>query len=86
MARVVPLPPRGELFDDPRGEGRALRVSWHQEASLVVLSLWREGTCTATFRLPVADVPRLVNALVEGLAAGADRATDSEPGAVRPLR
>jgi hypothetical protein len=37
----------------------------------VVLSLWRGGTCTGTFRIPVADVPGLVAALQDGLAGAA---------------
>ena len=73
MSHVAPLPAAGEVFIDARGSGRALRVSWHRLGpvgnDLVVLSLWRGGTCTATFRLPVEDVPDLVAALQEGLSA-----------------
>jgi hypothetical protein len=73
VSHVAPLPAAGEVFLDARGSGRALRVSWHRlgpvENDLVVLSLWRGGTCTATFRLPVEDVPDLVSALQEGLSA-----------------
>lgn len=68
----VALPARGEVFIDSRSSDRAMRVSWHAEVGLVVLSLWREDRCTATFRLPVAEVPALVHALVEGLAHSAD--------------
>ena len=32
---------RGRVFLDARGGDRALRVSWHHEAGVVVLSLWR---------------------------------------------
>lgn len=71
-AASVALPMRGEVFVDSRGSDRAMRVSWHAEVGLVVLSLWREDRCTATFRLPVAEVPALVHALVEGLAHSAD--------------
>lgn len=59
---------RGELFlDDVRGEQRTLRLTWHHEVDLVVLSLWREGTCIGTFRLRVSEVPTLVAALQAGL-------------------
>ena len=68
MATVVPFPQRGEVFLDARGEGRALRVSWHQDAATVVLSLWRDGTCRGSFRLPAADVPALLAVLIQGLA------------------
>ncbi len=56
------------MFLDARGGDRALRVSWHPEADLVVLSLWSGGTCTGTFRLPVEEVPDLVEVLRGGLA------------------
>jgi hypothetical protein len=68
MHPVTPLPAAGEVFLDARGSGRALRVSWHGEAGLVVLSLWTGGTCSGTFRLPVEDVPELIDTLRHGLA------------------
>lgn len=46
-----------ELFVDERGA--ALRATWHPEAGVVVLSLWREGQCLGTFRLGTADAARL---------------------------
>lgn len=72
MHPVTPLPATGEVFLDPRGSGRALRVSWHSEADVVVLSLWQGGTCTGTFRLAVHDVPDLIDALRESLAGAYD--------------
>jgi hypothetical protein len=73
MLPVTPLPATGEVFLDARGPGRALRVSWHSEADVVVLSLWTGGTCTGSFRLPVQDVPDLIDALRVGLAGSYDR-------------
>lgn len=70
MAEVLALPARGDVLFDARGDGRALRVSWHHENEVVVLSLWRRGTCAGTFRLATDDVPALVNALMIGLAEG----------------
>jgi hypothetical protein len=70
MARVQPLPARGDVIIDARGDGRALRVTWHHEADLVVLSLWANENCTGTFRLRSADVPALISALSAGLADG----------------
>lgn len=58
----------GVVLADARGGGRAMRVTWHHEVDLVVLSIWRDGTCVATVRVTRADVPDLVNALVSGLA------------------
>ncbi|MGH8968914.1 MAG: hypothetical protein ACRDV1_03090 [Actinomycetes bacterium] len=75
MGDVVTLPASGELMADARGAGRFLRVTWHHEADLVVLSLWRQDVCAGTFRLPRAEVPHLVQVLIEGLAV-----TPSGPG------
>jgi hypothetical protein len=70
MGEVLPLPNRGEVFLDPRGEGRSLRVSWHRQESTLVLSLWQLGQCRATFRLEAEQVPDLIRALASGLADG----------------
>lgn len=70
MGRLVALPVRGEVFVDVRGEGRSLRVSWHHEDGVVVLSLWRSAVCTGTLRMAADDVPFLIATLTEGLADG----------------
>lgn len=57
----------GSLFLDSRGSDRALRVTWHQEAEVVVLSLWRDNVCAASFRLSIEEVPDLIAMLREGL-------------------
>jgi hypothetical protein len=56
-----------EFFLDARGDARSLRVRWHHEADLVVLSLWRGRECTGTFRLRIDEVPALIEALRSGL-------------------
>ncbi len=71
MADVSPLPIRGEVVVDARGGARALRVSWHPEQGVVVLSVWRGNTCAATVQVDPAEVPQLVDVLVRGLAASA---------------
>ena len=71
-AKPRPRPDRtGTWFADDRGIERRLKVSWHPERRVLVFSLWQEDTCTATFRLPVADVPRLVTTLVDVLGQAA---------------
>lgn len=67
---VVPLPPRGQWYADARADGdsRALRVSWHAERGCVVLSTWKDGTCTGTARLSPQDAAGLIGVLAEGLA------------------
>jgi hypothetical protein len=67
MATARPLPATGEIFLDARGNERALRVSWHYDTDLVVLSLWRENVCTGSFRLTVEEVPQLIELLRAGL-------------------
>ncbi|MEV7006405.1 hypothetical protein AB0N02_07790, partial [Streptosporangium sp. NPDC051022] len=64
MSEVVPLPSFGEVFFDERGQERVLRVTWHE--GTLVLSLWRGEMCTASFRMPMDDVGRLVDTLDQG--------------------
>jgi hypothetical protein len=71
MGAVRPIPHLGGVLPDARGGGRALRVSWHREDDLVVLSLWDGPRCTGTVRLATADVPALIEALQIGLPPGA---------------
>jgi hypothetical protein len=75
MELVTPLPPRGAVFADMRDGGRGLRVSWHPEIGCVVLSTWYDDRCVSTARIPTADVPRLIQVLVAGLAAQAPEPT-----------
>ena len=74
MATARPLPAAGDIFLDARGGDRALRVSWHHESELVVLSLWRDNVCAGSFRLDVDDVPVLIDLLRSGLDSAYDAA------------
>lgn len=74
MHTASPLPATGEAFLDARGDRRALRVTWHHEAGVVVLSLWRGQTCAGTFRLEVTEVPGLIEVLRRGLDEAYDEA------------
>ncbi len=47
-----------------------MAVTSHPDEGLVVISLWRGGTCTGTFRLRLADAASLVSALASSLAQG----------------
>ena len=67
MAAVSSSPVGAEFFLDTRGDARSLRVRWHHSDGLVLLSLWRGAECTGTFRLPVEEVPTLIEALTAGL-------------------
>ena len=65
MRNLRALPTRREVFIDQRDAG--LRVTWHPEQDLVVLSVWHEDRCVGTFRMPVQDVPRLCALLTAAL-------------------
>ena len=62
----APLPRLGEVFFDVRSKSRSLRISWYADTGVAVLSIWQGGTCTGSFRLPMGDVPRLIEALQAG--------------------
>ena len=70
----------GTIFLDPRGGGRAMRVTWHPEADVVVLSLWRDNVCAGSFRLAVEEVPTLIDTLRAGLDAAYRHAPTRTPG------
>ncbi|MEU6428948.1 hypothetical protein ABZ860_23890 [Microbispora sp. NPDC046973] len=78
MSEVVPLPSFGEVFFDARGQDRVLRVTWHD--GTLVLSLWRGEMCTASFRMPMNDVGRLIDTLDEGFAEAGGEEQDAGTG------
>ena len=80
------IPRTGAVFLDPRGDDRSLRVSWHQEAQLVVLSLWRDNVCAGTFRLAADEVPDLITMLRAGLDQAYDAARERVERVERPSR
>ena len=57
------MPGRGDVVVGRDRAGRVLRVTAHPELGRVVLSIWQEGTCIATFRLAPGDIPDLVRVL-----------------------
>jgi hypothetical protein len=63
--------PSAAWFADDRGVERRLKVTWHPQRRMFVLSVWHRDTCTATFRLPLGEALRLVSTLVEGLGRAA---------------
>jgi hypothetical protein len=67
------------MFLDERGT--ALRVTWHPERDLVVLSVWQGDSCVGTFRMPVQDVPRLSGLLAAALG---DRVDQADNAATQP--
>jgi hypothetical protein len=63
---AAPLPRLGEVFFDVRGNSRSMRLSWYADTGVAVLSIWQGGMCTGTFRLAIADLPRMVETLQSG--------------------
>lgn len=47
-----------------------MRLSWYGDTGVAVFSIWQGGKCTGTFRLPVDELPRMVETLRTGPAAG----------------
>lgn len=82
---VVPLPARGEWYRDARDGDRALRVSWHTERGCLVVSTWKDSTCTGTARLSPDDAARLVGLLAQGLAELATAAPADDDAATTAL-
>ena len=76
MPAVRPFPQQGSIFLDARGDDRALRVSWHEDSGLVVLSLWRDNLCAGSFRLSIDEVPALIELLRSGLVRSYESARD----------
>jgi hypothetical protein len=81
---AVPLPRQGEVFFDVRSDSRTMRLSWYAGTGVAVFSIWQGGVCTGTFRLPLADLPRMIETLRTGPARSdgpeADRATSRHGG------
>ena len=63
---AAPLPRLGEVFFDVRGSSRSMRLSWYADTGIAVFSIWQGGMCTGTFRLPIEDLPRMVEILQRG--------------------
>jgi hypothetical protein len=63
---AAPLPRLGEVFFDVRGSSRSMRLSWYADTGVAVFSIWQGGMCTGTFRLAIADLPRMVETLERG--------------------
>src|ERR1700693_3569309 len=67
---AVPLPSKGEVFFDVRGEARSMRLSWYANSQVAVFSIWQGNRCTGTFRRPYEDLNRRVRPLQAGPPAG----------------
>lgn len=77
---AAPLPRLGEVFFDVRGNSRSMRLSWYADTGVAVLSIWQGGMCTGTFRLAIADLPRMVETLQRGPGGQQPRWDAEMPG------
>lgn len=82
MTAATPLPRKGDVFFDARGSERALRLSRHPDAGVIVLSIWQGGVCQGTFRLPEDQVTALTEALLSSRAG--DRPPLPQTGQYEP--
>ena len=55
-------------FSDERSPSRRLHVSWHGAERMIVLSIWYEDRCTASFRMPVQDAGRMIAAVADAMS------------------
>src|SRR6266581_796040 len=83
---AAPLPRLGEVFFDVRGTSRSLRISWYADTGVAVLSIWQGGTCTGSFRLPMTDLPRMIETLQRGPDGWAASGESGLPTADEPAR
>lgn len=86
MGQMAALVEDGLMLADAQRAGRALRVTWHHERDVVVLSLWQAESCIGSFRLETAGVPTLVAALVQGLAQQVTDPLSADQVSTGPLR
>jgi hypothetical protein len=62
---------RRVIVEDVRRDDTFMRVTWHADERIFVVSHWRGEVCVAATRVSVEAAPELVNLLVKGLAESA---------------
>jgi hypothetical protein len=63
MTPLSPMPKVGGVFPDKRDNNRWLRVSWHEDMRMFVISTWHRDQCVSAFQLDAADAPALLEML-----------------------
>ena len=77
VGEIIALPaPRREWFADARG--RSLRMTWHEDAQVLVVSIWQRDRCIGTFHLNPQDAARLTALGADVVRAWA--ASQPDPG------
>jgi hypothetical protein len=86
MAMSRPSPRVSEAwFSDQRSPSRRLHVSWHGAERLIVLSIWHEDRCTASFRMPVQDAGRVIATIADAMSRALS-VPSRETERIQPLR
>ena len=78
MGELVVLPKSGDVFEDRRGGDRTMRVTCHPQRGTVVVSLWVDKICRASFQLAAEDLPRLQETLA-GMHFAPASPADADP-------
>ncbi|WP_220143185.1 hypothetical protein [Actinoplanes hulinensis] len=66
------MPTVGDVFTDVRGDGRTMRVSYHENRQVVVVSLWAGAMCRGSFQLAADEVGHLTALLAQVAPATAE--------------
>ena len=74
---------RRVVVEDVRRNDTYMRVTWHDDARVFVVSHWRGDVCVAATRIGADAAPDLVTLLVRGLAASATTAPVTAPPSPR---
>ena len=80
MDELHRLPQRQAVLVDERGV--SLRLTWHGERDQVVMSIWHDGTCAASFRLPIEEAPRMAGFLMAAMGDWTDGIAAAPPAGV----
>lgn len=64
VAEIAPLPRAGHVFIDTVDPNHWLRISWHDDQRVFVLSTWSHGRCEASFQLGAAEAVQLMNTMM----------------------
>jgi hypothetical protein len=70
---------RRVVVEDIRRDDTFMRVTWHAESNVFVVSHWRGEVCVAATRIPPEAAPDLINLLVKGLAESASASPIAGP-------
>ena len=75
------MPAFGDLFTDVRGGDRRMRVSYHADRGVVVVSLWAGEVCRGSFRMAAEDLGGLISLLTEIESSRSGPGPEAEAGA-----